>query len=83
MVNLNKLAQDHRRGTGCPRCKKSRGEKEIMGILEKMNIKFEDEYEFIKLSKRRFDFYLPKYNLVIEYHGIQHFKFIKFFHKTK
>ena len=29
------------------------------------------------------DIYFPKYNLVVEYHGQQHFIFPNFFHKTK
>tara|TARA_Y100000034_G_scaffold135510_1_gene207713 strand:+ start:5689 stop:6243 length:555 start_codon:yes stop_codon:yes gene_type:complete len=28
------------------------------------------------------DIFFPKYNLVVEYHGEQHFKFPNFFHKT-
>ena len=30
-------------------------------------------------NKLRFDFYLPKYNVLIEYDGMQHFKPIIFF----
>lgn len=29
------------------------------------------------------DIYFPEYNLAVEYHGQQHFKFPNFFHKTK
>ena len=29
------------------------------------------------------DIYFPKFNLAVEYHGEQHFKFPNFFHKTK
>ena len=30
-----------------------------------------------------FDFYLPEHNMCIEFHGIQHYQEMKFFHKTK
>ena len=31
----------------------------------------------------RYDFYLPKYNLIIEFNGLQHREFIQYFHKTQ
>ena len=30
-----------------------------------------------------FDFYIPEYNLVLEYHGSQHYQFNPFFHKNE
>ena len=61
----------------CPKCSKeineSKGEREIRLWLEKNNIKFIQEYK-VPDSNLRFDFYLPDYNLAIEYDGIQHFK---------
>jgi hypothetical protein len=30
-----------------------------------------------------FDFYLKKYNAVIEYNGLQHYEFFEYFHKTE
>lgn len=63
----------------CPYCANSisKGEQKIKSILEKNNIIFEREKTFetckSKNNKRlRFDFYLPEYNLVIEYDGKQH-----------
>ncbi len=86
-------ATTHLTGRGCPTCNNSKGELEIMAILDTMNIdyiaqfpvrksnKFSDNWNFIKNCK--FDFYLPTYNLIIEYHGIQHYIFSPFFHGTE
>jgi hypothetical protein len=63
----------------------SMGEITIMKILEKYQIEFINgwrEHECRYRKKLSYDFYLPLYNLVIEYHGGQHYKKIKRFHKT-
>lgn len=69
----------HLRGTGCPNCKKSKGEKIIEKFLIENNIDYVYNHTLKMLGKFRPDFYLPKYNLVIEFDGEQHFKPIKFF----
>ena len=51
-------------------------------------IYFISQKEFDKLlglggKNLSYDFYLPKLNLLIEYHGMQHEKYIKGFHKSK
>jgi very-short-patch-repair endonuclease len=69
--------QNHLLGFGCSCHKSSRGEKFIEKYLIKNNIIFikEQTFETCKNKKKlRFDFYLPKYNLCIEFDGIQHFK---------
>lgn len=67
-------------GCGCPKCatKRSKGEKKIISFLENNNIEFISEKTFDWSNKKRYDFYLPQYNLLIEYHGIQHYKDIEF-----
>lgn len=63
-------------GHGCPLCKSSRGEKIISTILEEKSIPFEKEKTFEGLRYKlplRFDFYLPTYNLCIEFNGSQHY----------
>lgn len=67
-------------GCGCPKCAKgrSKGEKKILGFLQENNIKFEEEKTFDWSNKKRYDFYLPEYCLLIEYQGIQHYKDIVF-----
>ena len=52
------------------------GEVYLTKLFEQNNFKYETEKTFSDLrniNKLRFDFYLPDYNLVIEYHGQQHF----------
>lgn len=68
--------------TGCPFCNTSKGELKIKYFLEEKNIKYIQQKTFkdCKITKSLpFDFYLPDYNLCIEYDGIQHFKPIKIF----
>jgi len=71
---------NHLKGHGCPYCKKSNGEKTIGQILINMNIKFIKEKIFYDCKDIRplpFDFYLPDYNISIEYDGEQHFISLK------
>ena len=71
-----------KRGVGCPICKESKGEKTIREYLEKNNIEFKQEYKFKNCKYKKelpFDFYIPEYNLCIEFDGKQHFKPIEHF----
>ncbi|MCM1224167.1 MAG: endonuclease domain-containing protein [Lachnospiraceae bacterium] len=63
----------------------SLGELRIQNYLIEHNIKFETQKRFEKCMQKRhlrFDFYLPDYNIVIEYDGQQHFKPIRFSRKN-
>jgi len=67
----------HMNGCGCPMCKKSKGENRIKEFLDRNNIKYVPQYSFDDCRNKLplpFDFYLPEYNLCIEYDGEQHFK---------
>ena len=69
-------------GNRCPICKGSKGERKISNFLIKNNIDFKTQYTFndcINELKLKFDFYLPNYNTIIEFDGIQHFKSIDYF----
>lgn len=63
---------------GCPYCSpKSKGEETIRKILENNNINFVEQKKFQNCRDKNplpFDFYLPDYNLCIEYQGEQHYK---------
>lgn len=62
-------------GYGCPSCKRSKGEEKIEEYLNKNNIMFEQQKKFSDLRNRlplSYDFYLPDYNLLIEYQGQFH-----------
>lgn len=71
----------------CPKCdkKESRGEKFIWRFLENHNIYFIPQMYFSNwnIGIHYFDFYIPSYNLVLEYNGIQHYYFTPFFHQTE
>jgi hypothetical protein len=72
----------------CPSCGFSKGEKKLEDLFDKNNIKFDSQTKFHNLlglgkGQLSYDFYLPKYNLFVEYQGVQHEKYIKGFHKSK
>lgn len=65
------------RGSGCPSCNQSRGERTIKRELQNKNVKYIPQYRFADCKKEYclpFDFYLPNHNICIEYDGQQHFK---------
>ena len=70
--------------TGCPKCNSSFGERAIEKWLNENNIEYTKEHSYLdllgnKFGKLRFDFFIEKHNLLIEYDGQQHFKPIKQF----
>lgn len=74
----------HIHGSGCPKCKTSKGELKILKELERLNIDYDYQYVFddclsTKNKPLIFDFYLPDLNMCIEYDGKQHYKPIKHF----
>lgn len=55
---------------------RSYGERFLIKLLENNDIKFISEKTFSDLKEKsylRYDLYLPDYNILIEYHGEQHF----------
>lgn len=66
---------------GCKICKESKGEKRISNFLIKNSINYIREKRFPDCRDRYtlpFDFYLPNYNICIEYDGGQHYKPVDF-----
>lgn len=62
---------------GCAVCNSSAGERRIYQYLQGNNIEFEKPKTFTNLigvggKKLSYDFYLPEFNLLIEYQGEQH-----------
>ena len=49
-------------------------EKFMTNILNQLNIKFTTQYSTEWSNRKIYDFYLPKYNMIIETHGIQHYE---------
>ncbi len=74
----------HLRGDECILCKNTQE-----GIFYNQfktlypNIDVERQKHFDWLGKQSLDFYLPKYNIAIEYQGRQHFEQIEKFHKNE
>jgi len=61
---------------------KSKGEERISKILDEFEIQYNRQKSFNGCKNKyilHFDFYLPDYNICIEYDGIQHFEPIEFF----
>ena len=70
--------------SGCPNCIKSHGELQIEIILKNKNIIYKHQKKFKGLfgvggGLLSYDFYLPQYNLLIEFQGKQHEQPIKYF----
>lgn len=64
-------------GKGCPRCKSSKGEKEISRVLDELHIDYGTQFKFQDCKGEHplpFDFYIPEKNICIEYDGRQHFE---------
>lgn len=65
---------------GCPKCNQSNGEKAVVKILHN-KIDYIIQYPFEDCKYKQvlpFDFYLPDYNICIEYQGIQHYEPVDF-----
>ena len=63
--------------SGCPRCSQSKGEIRVEKYLVENNIEYIPQKTFDKLVGLKngllsYDFYLPTYNLLIEYQGHFH-----------
>ena len=57
----------------------SKGEFKICKFLQRLDIEFEREKTFsecrsLKGNLLRFDFFIPEYNLLIEFNGLHHYK---------
>lgn len=49
-------------------------EKFMIGVLNQLNIDYETQKTFNFLPNKRYDFYIPSLNCIIETHGEQHYK---------
>ena len=79
---FEQLPGDHLyKNAGCPKCQMSKPEKIIHERLTKEGIEFKIEYKIPGYSYR-YDFYLTKLNLLIEYNGLQHYNQVDFFHNS-
>jgi len=68
--------KSHCKGNGCSICNESHGERTIRFFLQNNNYNFEEQKRFKDCKDKYslpFDFYIPQYNLCIEFDGKQHF----------
>ena len=72
-------AQNHWGGQGCPVCRQSHLENEVMTTLINDGIEHLTQHKFKWLGRQSLDFYLPQYNIAIECQGSQHFEKDKFY----
>jgi hypothetical protein len=80
---FKQLPQKHLTGKGCPVCSSSKGENQIRLFLKNNNFYFEEQKNFEQCrlkNKLKFDFFIPDKNILIEFHGIQHYEEIAFFY---
>ena len=76
---FEQIWHNHLRGEGCPKCNRSKGENKVINFLISKNINYIEQYRInidkgINPSGYAFiDFYLPEYNIFIEYNGQQHY----------
>ena len=78
------IGRSLKNGQGCPHCSMSKGEIKVKQFLELQKINYISQKTFddcIYEHKLKFDFYLPDYNIIIEYDGEQHFKPVDFANK--
>lgn len=59
-------------------------EKFMTSVLKQLELEFAKEYspKWVGLEGRRYDFHIPKYNMIIETHGMQHYKESKGFKRS-
>lgn len=68
------------KGGKCPICgKKSKGERKIRLFLQQHNVLFEEQKRFDNFKRYPYDFWLPEYNLLIEFQGKQHYEPVEHF----
>lgn len=78
-----------RRYSGCPICNESLGEIEVRKWLDGMKVKYESQYNIpnenpkCRRSCLRVDFWLPEHNMIVEFHGEQHYEDIPYFYDSK
>jgi len=69
---FSQTPHNHLKGQGCPTCKQSKGELAVYTTLTELGIEFIPQHTFADCKHIRplpFDFYVPSYNLLIEYDG--------------
>lgn len=69
----------HLKGVGCPICRNSHLENDVMNVLMEEGVEFLPHFSPQWLGKQHLDIYLPKFKAAIECQGKQHFKPVEAF----
>jgi hypothetical protein len=79
-IRNKRIADIYFRGLMCPKCSDgiSYPEKFIYNVLDQSNINFTHQKTFNWSNNKRYDFYLPLLNCIIEVHGHQHYGYSNF-----
>lgn len=74
------VSELHTYGFSCPICSDgiSYPNKFIRNMLTQLNVEFRPEHIFEWSPTKRYDQYIPDYNLIIENHGRQHFEQVNY-----
>lgn len=67
---------------GCRKCKESKGEVAVGHYLDELGISYIPEYK-LPDYQYRYDFFLPNLNILIEFHGAQHYRPVRRFGGVK
>jgi len=81
---FEQMPDNHYNGAKCPCCQYFKGEQRIADYLSSKNIENIYEHKYPDLKDKdllSYDFYIEKYNLLIEFNGRQHYEFVSYFHK--
>ena len=78
--NFDSTLNNITNGRWCPRCKSSKLEKTVSEFLKKNEIDHKQEHS-LPNSRKRYDFLITDYNMLIECDGIQHFELVPHFNK--
>lgn len=76
LVKNRSISQVNGYGLSCPSCSDgvSFGERFIYNLFKLKEIAFDFESPYSWSQRKRYDFYLPEYNWIIEVHGKQHYE---------
>lgn len=78
---------DYNNGRGCPLCILSKGEKIIMKYLDEIGEEYIHQYNIVshneRLSRTRYDIFMPRLNMVVEVNGLQHYEIDGYYTKTQ
>lgn len=75
-IKNKKIEDINKYGLSCPRCSDgiSFGQKILFNVLNQLHIDVVTEKTFDWINKKRYDFYIPKYKIIIEVNGKQHYE---------